>query len=287
MNIWICYSQEDLNNLIEIVNSVYSQSKANAFSKTSAFYDLVNEKETEMTDITEKLINYRINFEIQKKFDDMYKLIEKALDSVYYSDYSIESLVGENVYNNLHRLRNTRIYPDGVTHIQPTQKEDSNLKKDVNSARENKGNNLNDSLNQSKKIQEDEIEAEKKKLGPIKEKNYTKMGNSNSQVKVNFEDPNDSPNRLIKKKSFGTKFPKENKTQDNQNEPETQDLQVNNKSQGIKDIEDLLDNQEMEPPQVKNGVIDKSIEIPQEENSPEMDIQLKESFNQEEDKNLT
>jgi len=107
-----------LEQLQESIHKIFVQDKAAGFNKTSSFYNMISDMEKEVNRINEAVVNYKVNFEVNRKFDDMYKMLEKALDTIYYYDYNLDNLVDESTIAAYEKMMNLR-------EVSPSKKQDS------------------------------------------------------------------------------------------------------------------------------------------------------------------
>jgi hypothetical protein len=74
-----------------ILDSIYYDftklKKRITFEDTQRFFNLINSKEKELEEINYNLMAYKYNFQVHKKIDDMYKIIERAIDAVLSTDF--------------------------------------------------------------------------------------------------------------------------------------------------------------------------------------------------------
>lgn len=107
------HKSADVNQEIESIlqNIYFSYNKKNKridFDQTKKLFTEINSKEREFDNLTYEVASYKVNFKVHKKIDDMYKLIEKAIDSVLHSDFNINKTVDESSLLSLEMLKSMK-----------------------------------------------------------------------------------------------------------------------------------------------------------------------------------
>jgi hypothetical protein len=81
-------THKEVDKVLDSIYYDYTKSKKRiTFEDTQKYFNLINSKEKELEEINYNLMAYKYNFQVHKKIDDMYKIIERAIDAVLTTDY--------------------------------------------------------------------------------------------------------------------------------------------------------------------------------------------------------
>ena len=215
-----CFS--DLDTLTESIHKVFQQDKNSGFNKTSSFYDLISDVENEVNKINETVVNYKVNFEVHRKFDDMYKMIEKALDAVYHVDYSIENLIDESTQASYEKIANLR---NPQSPSRKNYNSGSSVEKGSSSERDNSSKKIKKGASLSSDDFYNEVDSNKEKK--VSDKNIESK--SKEKKEINKEGKDDKSNSIKDEKKKDDKVNNDSQKLNN-NETKSQDNTKSDKS---------------------------------------------------------
>lgn len=79
----------EIEKIIENIYYNYSKKlKKITYEETEKYFSIINNKEKEIENFNYNVLSYKVNFQVNKKIDEMYKIIERAIDAVLLSDMS-------------------------------------------------------------------------------------------------------------------------------------------------------------------------------------------------------
>jgi hypothetical protein len=91
-------TNKEVEDIIEDVfsNYIYKKTKKMTFEVAIEYFKTINSKEKEVGSLIGQVGNLKINFDINKRFDNMYNIIEKAVDHVLENEFNFNTLEGVN-----------------------------------------------------------------------------------------------------------------------------------------------------------------------------------------------
>jgi hypothetical protein len=101
-------ANDEIDKVIEKIYHNFSRkNKRISFEDTEKYFKLINSKEKDLEKFNYNILAYKYNFQVHKKIDEMYKIIEKAIDAVLISDINKinmnDSTVTLEMHNSLKR----------------------------------------------------------------------------------------------------------------------------------------------------------------------------------------
>ncbi len=174
------------NNFIKKKSRINSDSAAEFFTK-------INSKEKDLEGLSNDLKNYKINFKVHKKIDDLYKILENALDAVLKNEtFSIENFNGDKKHSinsnntNADSKDYSNLFNESFLSVEMINSMKNNMKnnykqKDLNLNNSLVGSNYN--IISSKNISSN-VNAKSLKLNKINLKNRNAANQNN---KINIE----------------------------------------------------------------------------------------------------
>jgi hypothetical protein len=214
---------KDLEQLQESIHKIFVQDKAAGFNKTSSFYNMISDMEKEVNRINEAVVNYKVNFEVNRKFDDMFKMIEKALDTIYHYDYNLDNLVDDSTMAAYEKMMNLR-------EVSPSKKQDGSGTSPEKGIENTK---LTKSFSSDYTFLEEADKDKKKDTSLQKEKEDNSKVNNSKTKKLDGKDTNTNDNNLNKSGTSNQEniISKENKTGDKYNNNDPKNATNNNSKQ--------------------------------------------------------
>ena len=115
-------SNEEIEEILDGIYINYTKKKKKiSLENATEIFNKINLNEKEIEKLSTELNNYKINFNIYKKIDEMYKIIDKALDAVLTNDINIsinleDSLLNLEMIKSL-KKNNTKIIKENLNNI--------------------------------------------------------------------------------------------------------------------------------------------------------------------------
>lgn len=125
MNEYNIKAQKSNEEIEEILDGIYinytKKKKKISLENATEIFNKINLNEKEIEKLSTELNNYKINFNIYKKIDEMYKIIDKALDAVLTNDINIsinleDSLLNLEMIKSL-KKNNTKTIKENINNI--------------------------------------------------------------------------------------------------------------------------------------------------------------------------
>ena len=185
------------NNFVKKKNKINIDNAVEYFSK-------INVREKDLEGLSNELKNYKINFKVHKKIDELYKVLEKSLDDVLNNQtFSIENFNGDkkhsiNSNNNINSKDYSNLFNESFLSVEMINSMKNNLKKkDLNLNNSLVGGNNNNRNNESffpPKLKEDRNCSSSKNISNVNAKsiklnkiNLKNKNTANQNNKINIE----------------------------------------------------------------------------------------------------
>ncbi len=81
-------AHSEIEQVLEKIYLNYTKRhKKISFDQTESYFQMINSKEKELDKVSNSVLSYKYNYRAHKKIDDMYKIIEKAIDTVLATEF--------------------------------------------------------------------------------------------------------------------------------------------------------------------------------------------------------
>ena len=199
---------EEIDEIFSRISKEIENEKKINFEKSAKYFIEFNKIENKILDINEFILNFKINYEINKNFDINYRIIEKAVDALLSNDFNLfgqYKFIKEDIFSP-DLLDKYRIQFETFLN---NLKQESLKKSDKTNNQEKKPTSINSNEKIDNQINKNEINSSKNKLDKIKINNLQneKEDLSKDQSKI--------------------KIKKDNQLNDQSNKNETSNIQIN------------------------------------------------------------
>jgi len=146
-------TNEELEEILSEMHSNYTKKKNKiTMDNCIEYFSKINSREKDLEVLTNDLKNYKINFRVHKKIDELYKILENALDDVLKNQtFSIENFSSNKYKNSNNSILNNsndyaNLFNESFLSVDMINSMKNNLKvskdKDLNSSLINNNKNI-------------------------------------------------------------------------------------------------------------------------------------------------